>query len=191
MSDAPQGPGGQLQSSLPPRGHARPVPWWPALVAVVAIAAVVGGVIFATRGGGNSTSAAGSPGVGVASSGPGKPEDALERDIRLLADGRAAEAYQDVIPVERAFISQDLYVKCISTNAGGLEIKSIAIKHIADETIVIPGTDQHADSKAITAELDLGPIRGKQTDTYHEVLMDGRWTFTVLAADAMKAGNCS
>lgn len=136
MSDSTQGPA-ETWPPAPTQRSNRPL----IIVGLVVLLVVAAGVVVATRGGG----------------GPDRstPEGQLEYDVHLLADGRFAEAYQDMHPAQKAIISQDTYVRCLE-EVTPFAIKSFKVGHIGDERIDIPGTDLHVDSKAITATLDTG-----------------------------------
>ena len=67
------------------------------------------------------------------------------------------------------------------------QIEDINIIETFTEEIDIPATDLVVESTAITAELETN--LGTDTDTFHEVDVDGEWRFIVFSQDIID-GTC-
>ena len=119
------------------------------------------------------------------------PEAAFRRQVDFLAQGQTSRAYRELHPAQQEFIPEALYQQCAS-EAGGVKIASLKVKEVYDEKMTIPGTDVVVDAKAITAEIEIerGLLKNKATNTYHEILVDGSWRFTVSGADDYRKGRC-
>lgn len=114
-------------------------------------------------------------------------EAALRRQLDMMSKGQYSRVYDELHPAQQAFISRDLYVKCSDTS-GLVNLVSVKVMETYPENSLIPGTDVHADSTAITAELKVG-LRTMKT-TMHEFPVDGGWRFTVRDGDSFRAGKC-
>ena len=119
------------------------------------------------------------------------PEKAFERQLRYLADGQAGLAYEEIHPAQQALFSKDIYMRCVK-EGGSFDVGSVKIVKVYDEEAAIPGTQVRAMAKAVTATVELknGILKNSTTDTYHEVLVDGVWRFTVSDAAAYTATTC-
>lgn len=117
--------------------------------------------------------------------------DALRRQLRYLGDGQAGRAWQEIHPAQQALIPQALYVQCVSA-AGSFDVSNIKIKESFGESMRIPGTTIDAQSTALTVSYTIkrGLLELEDTDTFHEIAVDGQWRFTVKAASAYAAGRC-
>lgn len=111
--------------------------------------------------------------------------DALRRQIGYLSDGQTGRAYQEIHPEQQALFTVDQYGECLSSIP---DAEVVSVEETYNEPLTIPGTETVVDSVAITAEVRLGGQT--DTDTYHEVYVDGRWVFTVFAAEDIAAGTC-
>ena len=119
------------------------------------------------------------------------PQKAFERQIRFLAAGQSGRAYKELHPAHQAIVPEALYEKCIS-DAGSFDIGSVKINEVYDEETSIPGTDIRVASKAITATIEVkrGLLKSSDTDTFHEILVDGAWRFSLSDIEDYKAGKC-
>ncbi len=115
-------------------------------------------------------------------------EDALERQIRFLTDGQTRRAYAEIHPAQQELFTADHYDACVGESAGGIQVEEINIIETFTEEITIPATDLVVEATAITAELVTS--RGTDTDTFHEVDVDGEWKFTVSLAQDIIDGTC-
>lgn len=119
----------------------------------------------------------------------GEPaEDALERQVRFLTDGQTGRAYAEIHPAQQELFTADEYAACVGESVGGLQVERFDVKETFIEEITIPATDLTVEATAITAELVTN--LGIDTDTFHEVDVDGEWRFTVSLAQDIIDGTC-
>lgn len=115
-------------------------------------------------------------------------EDALERQFRFLADGQTRRAYAEIHPAQQELFTADEYAVCVGESVGGLQLEEVNVKDTFTEEITIPGTDLMVESTAITAELVTNV--GTDTDTFHEIDVEGEWRFAVSDAQRIIDGTC-
>lgn len=116
--------------------------------------------------------------------------DALKRQIGFLTKDQTGRAYEELHPLQQAFITKELYMEC--AGASGLTIRGVDVKETYEEEITIPGTATKATSTAITVGIkaEVGGGERTETTTFHEYLVDGHWRFSVTGADDYEAGRC-
>jgi len=122
-------------------------------------------------------------------------QDALLRQFDEALKGQYGPSWDELLPSQQAFVNRDRYISCNQSNPVatlGAHINKVVATY--QETVGIPGTDQHLPSTAITVELAVTVLGHKQTQdvTSHEFLVDGlwRWSLQPSDADTFKAGNC-
>jgi hypothetical protein len=127
---------------------------------------------------------------GGASASDDSAEAAFRRQLDYLEKGQYSRAYAELHPSQQAFIPETLYIECAGEM--DIEIEGVKIVDTYTETTSIPGTDETAESTALTAEitLRLGLLENTSTSTYHEYLVDGEWRFAVSDGDASREGRC-
>ena len=72
-------------------------------------------------------------------------------------------------------------------------VSDLEVDEIYQEQTTVAGTDLTVDATAITVTIT-GELNGQEitdTDTFHEIYVDGTWRFTVIEAEAMADGRCS
>jgi hypothetical protein len=120
-----------------------------------------------------------------------KPEEAVERQLRQVADGHADDNYKELHPAQQALVPEDLFRRCAVRN--DIDIVSISLQSVVDETITIPGTSTRAEAKAVTLTIDstVNGTRTKQTPTLRVILVDGRWRFILNSnVPTYQSGKC-
>jgi hypothetical protein len=118
---------------------------------------------------------------------------AFERSVEYVTDGQYGRAYANIHPAQQELFDQATYEQCVREFWAGIEVTDIEVQEVFEEEITIPGTDETTTTTAITAEITLarGGLEQSDTDTFHEVYVDGQWTFTVSSAEAFAEGRCS
>jgi hypothetical protein len=112
----------------------------------------------------------------------GGAEAALRTQIQQLSDGQFGRMYDSLHPAQQALISRDKFVTCYEDQAPGGDITDVKVKDRYTESIEIPGTQQHVQAVALTTSYKLGTF--SNTETFHEVTVDGRWTWTFSDIDS-------
>lgn len=119
--------------------------------------------------------------------------------LHLRMSRRYAHLYSKLHPAQQAFIRRDRFIACENQRdkAYGLTVKLVAFKVIRsfEETILIPGTQQTAESTAAKFEYTVRTAGGSTfsiTDDSHAVRVNRLWKWLVTARDAnaYKAGRC-
>lgn len=121
-----------------------------------------------------------------------KAEDALKRQMEYLTKGQTGRAYDELHPLQQAFISRELYMRC-TTDAAGLEMTGFRVLETYQEETPIAGAGVTATSTAVTVRLTFRTNGREQemTDTFREFNVDGQWRFSVAGdGDMWKAGRC-
>lgn len=113
-------------------------------------------------------------------------EAALRVQLQELADGQFGRMYDLLHPAQQAVLSRDKFVACYVNGPSIGAVSDIKVKDHFSETTSIPGTDQHAESTAITASFK---VDGQaDTSTFHEVNVNGAWRWIYSDAPACIAG---
>lgn len=109
-------------------------------------------------------------------------EAALRLQVQQLSDGQFGLMYDTLHPAQQAVLSKDRFVACYRKIAPAGTITDVKVKTHYSESVLIPGTSQHADSTAITTSFKVGGGTAS-TATFHEFNVDGtwRWTFDAVA----------
>ena len=121
--------------------------------------------------------------------------EATRRVFDHADKGQWGPSWDLLHPAQQAFVPKDLFVRCRSEAASGINIDEVRILETYDEHIPIPGTTTQTESVAVTVQLTatIGAL-GKQTDkeTVHAIEVNGvwRWTVTDAHATAFKVGKC-
>jgi hypothetical protein len=118
------------------------------------------------------------------------PGAALKKQIGWLTSGQYGRAWDQMHPAQQALMSREQYARC--AGARSIPDFEVTLKEIYDEEVQIPGTEEKVMSKAVTVELRYGGSR--DTDTFHEFLVDGQWRWTASWTDAdveaIRDGDC-
>ncbi len=116
--------------------------------------------------------------------------DAFKRQLQFLSDGQISRVYDELHPEQQKLFTLDQY-RCARDKKSGVDVVSVEIVDEYPERIPIPGTSVQADSTAVTAKLTVNVLGEEQsdTDTFHEIAVDGKWKFTV--SDPTEAIDCS
>ncbi len=106
--------------------------------------------------------------------------DALKRQLQFLSDGQTSRVYDELHPEQQKLFTLDQY-RCARDKKSGVDIVGVEIIDEYPERIPIPGTSLQADSTAVTAKITVTLLGEEQsdTDTFHEIAVDGKWKFTV------------
>jgi hypothetical protein len=119
---------------------------------------------------------------------------AYEQQFEYVRRGQWAREWDELHPLQQAFIPRDLFVRCSQHRFAVTNFLGVKVTQTARDRVVIDGTDQVADAIVITADVRTRVERlaaDTFTGTYDEVLVGGRWRWTVKGeADAYKRGAC-
>ncbi len=118
--------------------------------------------------------------------------DALTRQLGFIEKGQWGRNWDELHPAQQAIISRDHYQECAQRAGHVFNITNVKVLETYDEPTDIPGTTLHAPSTAVTVELTVDqPGQAKtQKTTLHEFLVDGRWRWTVAAAEQYAGSTC-
>lgn len=113
------------------------------------------------------------------------PEDAVEARFEMFSKGQHGPEWELLHPAQQALVPKDLYVQCSAAiDTPDFEAKAT---ESYEETVTIPGTDQRAESVAVTVEVSSSGA--KETWTVHVFDVDGTWRWA-LDPEPYKAGKC-
>ncbi len=146
-----------------------------------------------------ATSALGAPPQPTPGAHASSADTFIRTELHLRMSRRYAHLYSKLHPAQQVFISRDRFIDCENQRdeAYGLTVKLIAFKVIRsyEQTILIPGTRQTAQSTAVKYKYTVRTGGGSTfsiTDDSHAVLVNGFWKWLVTSKDAYayKAGRC-
>lgn len=110
--------------------------------------------------------------------------DAVKRQFAFISDGQFGREWDELHPADQAVVSRDHFERC---GAGkSVNIDSVTVKETYDDTITVAGADTA--SKAVTVELKSGSA--KDTRTFHEVMVDGKWRWVIADTSSYSNGKC-
>lgn len=117
--------------------------------------------------------------------------DAALRQVGFIGKKQFGPEWDELIPAQQSLVPRALYISCAS-QANIPDIKSMAVVGTYDEPIDVPGTSLHYPSTAVTVKLSLsqGIATSDTTQTFHEIMMDGKWRWIVKSTDNYAAGKC-
>lgn len=152
------------------------------MLAVCGLLAI--GALLGACGGGDSKSLA-TPKTGESAG------DAVTRQLNLLSNKQFGPEWDELHPAQQALIPRDAYIQCGAK--GNLPaISDVSVTTTYNEAVTIPGTQQKADSTAVTVKLTarLGAQTQQLTQTFHEFVVDGHWRWTVADPSLYANGKC-
>lgn len=121
-------------------------------------------------------------------------DDAVRRLFDQLDKGQYGRQWDELHPLQQAFITRDRFQDCQRRNIGGIGVKVDRIIDRFEDTSTVPGTETSAPNTAVTLQITATPGGQKQTQksTIHMFLVDGQWRHSVNGevAEAYKAGRC-
>lgn len=136
----------------------------------------------------------GSPAAPTASRPVEDVKDAVKRHFDQIDKGQYAREWDELHPLQQAFIPRDRWTACRPKDFIGLTTKLDKLIEEYQEPHDIPGTGVSAPSTAVTVQvtLEFGGEKLTQKHTVHHFLVDGRWRHTVTeeVAQAYKTGTC-
>lgn len=110
---------------------------------------------------------------------------AIVRQLELLSGGDTGALWDELHPAQQAIVPRDLYVRC----APAIELTDIkAIRERTETAFQIPGTSERVDAVAVTVEFTVAGT--KQTETFHEVEVDGKWRWLLSEPEPFSRGEC-
>ena len=113
--------------------------------------------------------------------------DAIVRQLQLLSDGDAGALWDELHPAQQAFVPRDLYIRCADEQS--IELSDIkALRERAEPSLAIAGTNLTVPATAVTVEFTFAGT--KQTETFHEVDVDGRWRWVLSDPEPYVRGEC-
>lgn len=121
--------------------------------------------------------------------GPGREtaSDAIVRQLKLLSDGDAGALWDELHPAQQAIVPRDLYIRCADEQS--IELSDIkALRERAEPSLAIAGTNLTVPATAVTVEFTFAGT--KQTETFHEVDVDGRWRWVLSDPEPYVRGEC-
>lgn len=117
---------------------------------------------------------------------PEKGVAALKHQFDLISKGQWGRNWDELHPAQQAFIPRERYVECLADES--FELTDITVLETFEEPMSIDGTDLRVDSLAITVRIT---ANGRtETDTFHEVFVDGRWAWVSSDAEMFRDGEC-
>ena len=117
-----------------------------------------------------------------------EPDEFAQRVVRLVADGEAGAAWEELHPDHQRSVPRALYVRCEGADGLG-EVERLAVTRVREVAAVVPGSGERpATEVALTFELDAEPVALEM----HVFRVDGRWRWVIGARDwqAYAAGDC-
>lgn len=113
--------------------------------------------------------------------------EAIVRHLRLLSDGDAGALWDELHPAQQAIVPRDLYIRCAEQQS--IELSNIrALRERPEPSLSIDGTNLTVPATAVTVEFTFAGT--KQTETFHEVDVDGRWRWVLSDPEPYVRGEC-
>jgi hypothetical protein len=107
--------------------------------------------------------------------------------LQLLSDGDAGALWDELHPAQQAIVPRDLYIRCASEQS--IELSNIkALRERAEPSLAIDGTNLTVPATAVTVEFTFAGT--KQTETFHEVDVEGRWRWVLSDPEPYTKGEC-
>lgn len=133
-------------------------------------------------------------GVFACGGGDGDQSDdpAADRILQTLAyidDGQFGRAWEDLHPAHQELVNRDHYVSC-AEQSGSVGIEDVEVVESYPETVTLPGTDETADTMAVTVKYTVrrGLLTNEETNTFHAAEVAGRWVW--LLSDPTEYEDC-
>lgn len=106
---------------------------------------------------------------------PGDPGEAAEERFRSYSRGQWQRVYALIHPAQQEILSEDEFVACMDARPPVPAIDEFEVLETFDETVTVPGTEERAESTAVTFRADADGETVE--DTMHLIDVDGEWRF--------------
>jgi hypothetical protein len=119
-------------------------------------------------------------------------EDAFRRQLGYASKGQLVRMWDEMHPAQQAVVPRDLFVKCQGEAWSGVDVRDVDVLETFREKVALPGSSLEVDATALTFRIT-AVVAGRtlsDTDTMHEVAVDGAWRWVASGGDAYAKGEC-